>query len=119
MRTNITHSPKGLWLAVAAVAILGGLTGCIPLSRPDDIPQMYAVPDQEAAWILAGEPIVFQDKSWFPADATEAFLDKEMRKLGQYKGVDFFVSREDVEPYERLFTKFDRNRYRYYQLRQP
>lgn len=88
------------------------------MSKTQDIPQIYKIPDIEAPWIRAGEAIIYKDMEWFPMDDTEILLDKEVFKLGEYRSVDFFVAKKDVEPYQRLYTKFDRNRYRYYQLKQ-
>lgn len=95
------------------------LAGCFPKSRPDYIPQIYKAPEVEAQWIRSGEPLIYKDQEWIPADDTENLMDSEVYKLGEYRDVLFFAAKEDVEPYQRLYTKFDRNRYRYFLLKKP
>ena len=101
------------------VVVSAALAGCFPKSRPDYIPQIYKAPDIEAPWIRNGEPLVYKDQEWYPADDTENLIDTEVYKLGEYQEVLFFAAVEDVEPYQRLYTKFGRNRYRYYQPKKP
>ncbi len=90
------------------------LVGCFPKSHPDYLPQIYKAPDTEAPWIRSGEPLVYQDRKWMAADDTESLTDMEVLKVGEYQDVEFFAAKEDVEPYQRLYTKFGRNRYRYF-----
>jgi len=33
---------------------------------------------------------------------------------GEYRGVSFFVEKIDVRPYDKIFTKFGRNKFRVY-----
>jgi hypothetical protein len=73
------------------------------------------VPSLEAQWIRDGEPIEFENEVWFPADGVEIFQDAEMFLAGEYKGVQFFLDRMDIRPYQRLYTKFDRNKFRFFE----
>lgn len=102
-----------------ALLLAAFCAGCLPTSKSVDVPQIYKTPAQEAQWIRNGEPLIYQDQQWYPADATENLIDTEVIKLGEYQDVPFFVSKEDVEPYGRLYTKFSRNRYRYYKMKKP
>jgi hypothetical protein len=78
--------------------------------------QVYAFPvaNLEPAWIRNGEPIVFEESQWYPKSDVEIFRDIEMIRLGEYKGVSFFVPKIDIHPYQRLYTKFGHNQFRYY-----
>ena len=91
------------------------LAGCV--TTQGNVGQMsnYAVPIDEAEWIRNGEPIEFEGELWYPQDGFDVFLDNEVLKLEEYKGVEFFVDRTDVRPYNRLYTKFDRNKFRYFE----
>ena len=71
----------------------------------------------EAEWIRNGEPIEFEEELWYPADSVEGFLDSEMMLVGTYRNVQFFIDKVDVRPYDRLYTKFSRNQFRFYEKR--
>jgi len=75
----------------------------------------YAFPSSEPEWIRNGDPIIFEGQSWYPQDDVDVFLDSEVYLLGEYQGVQFFASKIDVRPYDKLYTKFNENRYRSYQ----
>ncbi len=75
----------------------------------------FAVPSQEAQWIRDGHPIEFEDELWYPQDGIEILVDTEVDRMGEYKGVDFFIDKADVRPYNRLYTKFDRNKFRFFE----
>lgn len=77
--------------------------------------QNYAIANVEAAWIRKGEPIEFEKNQWYPADDIESLTDIEMYLLGEYRGVQFFVEKMDVRPYNRLYTKFGRNKFRFFE----
>ncbi|MBF0479525.1 MAG: hypothetical protein HQL26_08580 [Candidatus Omnitrophica bacterium] len=70
---------------------------------------------QEAEWIRDGQPIEFEGELWYPQRGVETFLDYEVYKLGQYKKVDFFVDKVDVRPYNRLYTRFGKNKFRFFE----
>ena len=71
----------------------------------------------EPGWIRDGEPIEFEGKSWYPLDVVEDLLDTEVFIVGRYQDVEFFVDRVDVRPYNRLYTRFSRNKYRAFEQR--
>ena len=77
--------------------------------------QVYPAPKVEAEWIRNGQPIEFEDELWFPVDDVEVLLDSEMTPLGEFQGVRIFAEKTDVRPFERLYTKFDVNKYRFYE----
>ncbi len=77
----------------------------------------YALSSIEAEWIRNGEPIEFEDELWYPADGVEGFLDSEMRFMGKHQGVEFFIDKVDVRPFGRMYTKFGKNKFRFYEKR--
>lgn len=77
--------------------------------------QSYPIPAVEAGWIRNGEALEFEGKSWFPTDDVENLLDEEVYKVGEYKEVGVFVEKIDTKPYERLYTKFARGKFRYFE----
>jgi hypothetical protein len=81
--------------------------------------QTFSSPILEADWVREGEPIEFEGEKWFPQDGTESFVDAEMLLVGETRGVQFFIYKEDVKPYDRLYTKFARNKFRYFKKEQP
>ena len=94
------------------------LSGCVTSSGGNlGQLQSYTYPTWESDWIINGEPIQFEGAMWYPQDGTENFLDSEVALLGEYRNVQFFADRQDVRPYERLYTKFNRNQYRYFEQR--
>ena len=74
----------------------------------------YRVSSKEAEWIRNGEPIEFEDKSWYPQDGFDILLDAEMILLGEYREVQFFAQKLDIRPFNLLYTKFGRNKFRVY-----
>lgn len=77
--------------------------------------QSYQIPMSEAEWIQNGEPLEFEGGKWFPQDGTESLIDSEVQLIGEFRGVQFFTDKEDVRPFQRLYTKFGRNKYRYFE----
>ncbi len=80
--------------------------------------QSFEVPSMEAEWIRQGEPIEFEGDLWYPQDGTESLIDSEVYLMGEIRGVQFFTDKEDVRPFERLYTKFGRNKYRYFEKKE-
>ncbi len=99
-------------LMVALVGISFG-AGCV---SPDAQKRLnktsFDYPIWEAEWIRSGEPIEFEGELWYPSDDTEILLDNEVFLLDEYKGVEFFIEKTDVRPYNNLFTKFGHNKFR-------
>ncbi|MBF0489733.1 MAG: hypothetical protein HQL15_03835 [Candidatus Omnitrophica bacterium] len=79
--------------------------------------QSYPAPVIEPAWIRDGEPVEFGGQKWYPVNDVEILLDSEVYQIGEYKGVQVFVDKVDTKPYERIYTKFAKNKFRYYETR--
>lgn len=106
-------------MLMAAVLLTPMLGGCITNKGNVGELDIYAVPRQEAEWIRNGEPIEFEGARWYPQDSFDILLDSEVIKAGEYNGVEFFTDRADVRPFNRLYTKFSRNKFRFFVKKQP
>lgn len=84
-------------------------------SGPDGQLQSYPTPLIEAGWIRNGEPIVYEGQPWFPVRDIEILQDSEVYQVGEFKDVQIFVEKTDIKPYRRVYTKFAKNKYRYFQ----
>ena len=93
---------------------MAALEGCSSTGGNGNIGNMptYKIPDEEAAWIRNGNPLVFEDDPWYPQDAVEVMLDSEVYLVGEFQGVQIFADKTDVRPFNRLYTKFARNQFR-------
>lgn len=69
----------------------------------------------EPAWIVEGHPVEFEGEQWFPQDGVDTFLDSEIRQVTTHKNIPVYVDKVDIRPYDRLYTKFDKYRYRYFE----
>ena len=69
----------------------------------------------EAEWIRNGEPVEFEGERWYPQDGIENLLDSEVYQVGEYRSVPVFVEMTDVKPYDRLYTKFSKNKFRFFE----
>lgn len=76
--------------------------------------QTYSVNTKEADWIRNGEALTFENEQWYPADDIEVLTDSEVYPLGEQQGTQFFAVKTDVRPYNRLYTKFSPNQFRYF-----
>ena len=92
------------------------LTGCQGVPEKEAVWRFHPAA-LEAEWIRNGEPVEFEGEKWYPADAFENLLDSEVYLVGEYRGVSVFVDMTDVRPYERLYTRFARNKYRFFEKR--
>jgi len=79
-------------------------------SKKKNLP--YNFPEIEAQWIRDGEPIEFEGGLWYPQDNVDILLDEEVSPVGEYSDVEIFINKVDVRPYEHLYTKFGRNKFR-------
>lgn len=102
---------------VSAVFCLWSIIGCQNMQGNAGLIGPLPSRSLEAPWIRDGEPIEFENRLWYPADGTENFLDSEMLFVAEYRGVPVFVDKVDVRPYDRLYTKFDRNKFRFFEKR--
>jgi len=89
------------------------MAGCSSTGNSGSI-QSYAFPTVEAKWIRDGEAIFYDGKRWYPQDDIEVMQDSEVSLIGDYRAVQIFTAKTDVKPYDRLYTKFAFNKYRYY-----
>jgi hypothetical protein len=93
------------------------ITGCQSTQGNTGQINFYPAHSQEAQWIRNGEPIEFENAFWYNPEGFEIFLYSEMLIAGEYLGVPFFIDKVDVRPYDRLYTKFDRNKFRFFEQR--
>lgn len=92
--------------------------GCASLNSGNDGQvQSYPAPVIEAGWIRNGEPIEYGGYKWYPVNDYEVLKDSEVYQIAEYKGVQVFVEKIATKPYERIYTKFDKNRFRYFERR--
>lgn len=77
--------------------------------------QSFSFFSKELEWIRNGEPIEYEGDLWYPQDGVETLLDSEVYPLDVYREVQYFVDKLDVRPYERLYTKFGKNKFRYFE----
>lgn len=69
----------------------------------------------EAQWIKEGEPIIFEEENWYPKDIIEVLLDEEMLQIYTYRDEQVYIEKIEVRPYNRLYTKFEENKYRLFE----
>jgi len=93
------------------------LCGCFSAKGNVGRMDVYELPSIEADWIRSGEAIEFEKELWYPQDRVDILLDSEVYLLGEYKHVQFFVDRTDVRPYNRIYTKFAKNKFRVFEKR--
>lgn len=110
---------KRLMLGYCSSMVLAlTIMGCSHLSNQNsgDV-QSYSIPTVEASWIRDGKPIDLEGQQWYPVNDVEVLLDSEVYQVGEYKGVQVFVDKVDTKPYKRFYTKFAKNKFRYYEKR--
>ena len=95
---------------------LGFLGGCASMySGNNGQVQSYPAPVIEADWIRNGDPIEYNGSKWYPVNDYEILQDSEVFQITEYKGVQVFVEKIAIKPYERIYTKFDKNKFRYFE----
>ena len=110
---------QGRWrLGLLFILAAGFLGGCASLNSGNNGQvQSYPSPVVEAGWIRNGEPIAFEGQKWYPVNDYEVLQDSEVYQVGEFKGVQVFVEKIATKPYDRLYTKFDKNKFRYFERR--
>jgi hypothetical protein len=103
----------GILLMVLAAAITA-LSGCASPGVETGNVMKKGDPDAEPAWIRNGEPLEFEGELWYPQDGIEIFIDSEMFLVGEFRDIKLFVERADVRPYSRIYTRFGKNKFRYF-----
>lgn len=93
------------------------LAGCQFPHSTDNV-MTVAAPLDEPSWIRDGEPIVYDNLKWYPTREIERFMDNEVYQVGEYRSVVFFLDKADVKPFERLYTRFAKGRYRAFERRE-
>lgn len=106
---------QGIGWSLALIFMLGGCASVNPGNNEQL--QTYPAPVFEATWIRNGEPISFEGSKWYPVNDYEVMDDSEVYQVGAYRGVKIFVAKIDAKPYDRIYTKFGRNKFRYFQRR--
>ncbi len=91
---------------------LAVMAGCGLPRHADETGVVTAAQLAEPLWIRNGEPVVFDGEDWFPTDEVENFLDGEIYQAGTYREVPLFIEKTDVRPFDRVYTRFAKNRYR-------
>ncbi len=107
------HFRLGLWIMLSVL-----MAGCSSLPGNDGQVQTYPAPVVEAVWIRDGQPIEYDGYKWYPVNDYEVMEDSEVYQIGIYKGVQIFVEKTDTKPYDRIYTKFDKNKFRYFERRE-
>lgn len=103
------------FMAFALVSMFAWGVGCSSMGNTG-IVQSYGFSSVEPLWVRNGEPVVYDSKKWYPRDDAETLQDSEVFLIGEYRNIQIFVDKMDVKPYDRLYTKFGVNQYRYYKL---
>jgi hypothetical protein len=102
---------KARWFVVNIGAVLL-ISGCVLSQGEAEKSITSSYPLTEPEWVRNGQPIEFEGTPWYPTDNVEGLLDSEVYQVGEYKGVAFFIDKVDVRPFDRLYTRFAKNRYR-------
>jgi hypothetical protein len=105
---------SGLYLALLGFCLIG--CGHLSSQNAGNV-QSYPAPSIEASWIREGKPIQYDGKQWYPVNDIEVLTDAEVYQIGEYQEVLFFVDKVDTKPYKRIYTKFSKNKYRYFEQR--
>ena len=110
---------KWKFLSFGLCLILAGFLGGCASMNSDNSGQIesYPAPAIEAGWIRDGDPIEYDGSKWFPVNDYEVLQDSEVFQIMEYKTVQVFVEKIATKPYDRLYTKFDKNKFRYFERR--
>ncbi len=109
---------RSIVFSLGALVFSLWLVGCAHTSSDNEGQiQSYAAPPIEAGWIRDGQPIEYGSQRWYPVNDVETLLDSEVYQVGEYKGVQIFVDKVDTKPYHRLYTKFAKNKFRFFETR--
>jgi len=104
-----------MFVLLGFIAFLGGCSTMTPENNGQI--QSYPAPIIEASWIRDGLPIDYDGHKWYPVNDYEIMDDSEVFQIFEYKGVQVFVEKIATKPYERIYTKFDKNKFRYFERR--
>ncbi|MCB9772426.1 MAG: hypothetical protein H6754_07750 [Candidatus Omnitrophica bacterium] len=108
---NIIYT-LGIMFVVGTVSL-----GCSSTSENEGSFTMYKFKTPESEWIRNGEPIEFEGELWYPRDSVDILTDSEVTPLGVYRDVPYYLQTIDVRPYDRLYTKFGKNKFRLFETK--
>ena len=118
LRSKVCSLKSKVYSLMSIVFLLLMITGCQSTSgNTGNVHHSYSQGSVEAQWIRNGNPISFEDDLWYPADGVESFKSSEMLLMGDQHGTQFFVDKVDVRPFNRLYTRFDKNKFRFFEKR--
>lgn len=103
-------------LLIFGLFLIFWASGC---TTTGNAPAQYSTAGIEADWIRNGQPLEFEKESWYPTDMVENLLNDEVYLMGEYRGVQIFVDKTDVRPFERLYTKFGKHKFRVFEKKAP
>ena len=102
-------------ILLVSLVLTGGSCGHLSSGNSGQL-QSYPAPLIEPAWIRNGEPVLYDGKEWFPVRDVESLTDSEVYQIGEYKDTQLFVEKTDIKPYSRIYTKFAKGKFRYFEL---
>ncbi len=105
-----------LGMGLVAVLILAG-GGCSLSGGNEGTVSTYKIVNPEPDWIRNGEPLQFESELWYPRDSIDILLDSEVVAVGEYRGIQLFVQTVDVRPYNRIYSKFGKNKFRVFETK--
>ena len=106
---------RALGFGLMFIGLLGGCSSM--LTGNNGQVESYPSPIIEAGWIRNGEPIEYDGYKWYPVNDYEVLQDSEVYQVTEYKGVQVFVEKIAIKPYQRVYTKFEKNKFRYFERR--
>lgn len=101
---------KKCFLFIFVLLLSLNYSGCVELNK-----QAWEYSVEEPQWIKNGEPIIFENQKWYPRDIIETLLDEEMFNIFTYNGEKIYIEKKEVRPYNRLYTKFGKLKYRLFE----
>ena len=108
---------KRILLTISLMVLVSGInSGCVSSGGSDDV-MIYKIFSPEPEWIRNGEPIEFEGELWYPRDTIDVLTDSEVVPLEEYRSIPFYLQKIDVRPFDRLYTKFGKNKYRVFEIR--
>lgn len=114
---EVTQLNKNLFLMILLMIFSILPMGCSTSTGNDDRGTVYKIFSSEPDWIRNGEPIEFEGELWYPRDTIDILTDDEVMPLGEYREVPFYLQKIDVRPFDRIYTKFGKNKFRVFEVK--
>ena len=109
---------KQFFVGVGLIAVLALFNGgCSSSMGNEGNISTYKIVNPEPDWIRNGEPLEFESELWYPRDSLDILLDSEVMVVGDFRGLQIFIQAVDVRPYNRVFTKFGKNKFRVFETK--